>query len=168
MNELLQKIGSINEIYILFGLLVAAIAGLIWVLILHIRLSNYAKSYKRLTGGRNGEDLEKMLSSYLSTVENNVSKISDFEERIDRMEKRTELSLQKVGIIRYNAFSEMGSDQSFSLAILDQHDDGFVITGIFGRNDTVTYAKPIEKGASRYPLSAEEMQAIDRAVKSGV
>ena len=51
------------------------------------------------------------------------------------------------------------------VALLNQDDDGVVITGIFGRDDTVTYAKPIEGGNSRYKLSAEELQAIDRAVK---
>ncbi len=165
MNKLLQTVGNINEIYIVFGLLVAAIVELIWILILHVRLSNYAKSYKRFTGGRKGESLDKLLSSYLNTVEENVDKVTGFEERMGKLEKRMEFSLQKVGIIRYNAFTGMGSDQSFSIALLNQDDDGVVITGIFGRDDTVTYAKPIEGGNSRYKLSAEELQAIDRAAK---
>lgn len=168
MNNLLQSIGNVNQEYIMFGLLLLVIIELIWILSLNIRLSNITKSYKQLTRGRRGEDIEELLSSYLNTVEENVGKISDFEERMKKLEKRTELSLQKVGIVRYNAFSEMGSDQSFSLALLDQNDDGFVITGIFGREDTVTYAKPIERGTSRYPLSAEEIQAIDRAMKRGI
>lgn len=168
MNNLIQSIGNINPVYIMLGLLVLAVIELIWILSLHIRLYKFTKGYKQITRGRKGEDLEGLLTSYLNTVEENVGRISDFEERMKKLEKRTELALQKVGIVRYNAFSEMGSDQSFSLALLDQNDDGFVITGIFGREDTVTYAKPIEKGTSRYPLSAEEIQAIDRAMKKGI
>ncbi|MDI6601575.1 MAG: DUF4446 family protein [Thermoanaerobacteraceae bacterium] len=167
MNDLLQILRT-YDVYVISGLALLAIIELIWLLSLNIRLSSFIKNYRQVIKGRKGEDLEDMLSSYLGKVEDNVERITDFEERMKKIEKRTELSIQKVGIVRYNAFSEMGSDQSFSLALLDQNDDGFVITGIFSRDDTVTYAKPIERGTSRYPLSAEEIQAIDRAKKRGI
>ncbi|TZE80750.1 DUF4446 family protein [Calorimonas adulescens] len=167
MSDLLQMIKS-NDVYVISVMALLLLIELIWILALNARFSSFLKGYRRVINGRTGEDLEDILSSYLGKVEGNVEKITEFEERMKQIEKRTELALQKVGIVRYNAFSEMGSDQSFSIALLDLNDNGFVITGIFGRDDTVTYAKPIENGTSRYPLSAEEIQAIDRARKRGI
>ena len=59
----------------------------------------------------------------------------------------------------------MGSELSFSIALLDNFSNGFVLTSIYGREQSISYAKPIKDGKSLYPLSVEEMQAIDRAIK---
>ena len=72
--------------------------------------------------------------------------------------------MQKVSVVRYKAFEDVGSDLSFSLAMLDENNDGILLTGIFGRNESTTYAKPIEKGISRYDLSEEEEEALNNAI----
>jgi hypothetical protein len=69
-----------------------------------------------------------------------------------------------VAIIRYNAFGETGSDLSFSVAIVDDAQNGVVITSIFGREESRVYAKPLTAGTSTYPLSDEEQAAIRKAV----
>lgn len=74
-------------------------------------------------------------------------------------------AIQKVGFVRYNAFGDMGSELSFSIAFLDNFLNGFILTSIYGREHSTCYAKPIKDGKSIYPLSAEEIQAIDRAIK---
>ena len=71
--------------------------------------------------------------------------------------------VQKVAVIRYNAFHNVGSDQSFSLALLDNEDTGVVISGIYGRDSSTTYAKPIRNGVSDYVLTDEEEEAIGQA-----
>ena len=71
--------------------------------------------------------------------------------------------VKKVGIVRYNAFHNIGSDQSFSVALLDSEDNGVVMSGIFGRESSTTYAKPVKLGASDYVLTEEEMDAIGLA-----
>ncbi|HOA80116.1 MAG TPA: DUF4446 family protein, partial [Defluviitaleaceae bacterium] len=68
--------------------------------------------------------------------------------------------IKKVGIVRYNAFGDMGGDLCFAVALLDENDDGVVINGIYSREGSNTYAKPVEKGASSYNLSNEEIKAI--------
>lgn len=83
------------------------------------------------------------------------------------MKKNTEKCIQKVGIVRYNAFSDTGSDLCFALALLDFEDNGIVLNGIYSRdNTTTTYAKPIEKGKSTYVLAKEEVEAIEKAKQS--
>ncbi|MDR3120216.1 MAG: DUF4446 family protein [Clostridiales bacterium] len=68
--------------------------------------------------------------------------------------------IQKVAIVRYNAFHNVGSDLSFSVALLDSEDDGVVLSGIYGRDASTTYAKPVRAGASSYVLTEEEENAI--------
>ena len=80
------------------------------------------------------------------------------------MEKNLVKSIKKVGIIRYNAFKDVGSDLSFALALLDDQNNGVVLNGIYAREMSNIYAKPIENGKSNYVLSEEESQAIQKAI----
>ena len=75
--------------------------------------------------------------------------------------------IQKVGVIRYNPFDEMGGNLCFAVALLDEMDTGVVLNGILGREGSYTYAKQIEQGKSTYTLSAEEVQALDMAKRQG-
>ena len=72
--------------------------------------------------------------------------------------------MQKVAIVRYKAFEDVGSDLSFSIAILDGEDNGIILTGIYGRQESTTYAKPIDRGISRYDLSEEEITVLNNAI----
>ncbi len=102
----------------------------------------------------------KEVLDYLKKLEENFEKKS---KEIENLKKKGKFSIQKVGIIRFNPFSEVGGDQSFSLALLDANDDGIVITSLYTREGNRVYGKPIQKGASEYSLSAEEKEAINKA-----
>ncbi len=88
-------------------------------------------------------------------------------ERIDQeledLKKKHSFSVQKIGIVRYNPFSQVGGDQSFSLAFLDEDNDGVIITSYYTREGNRVYGKPIKGGKSDYSLSEEEKQAIIKA-----
>jgi hypothetical protein len=73
--------------------------------------------------------------------------------------------LKKVGIVRYNAFDDVGGEQSFAVALLDSDANGVVISGLYGRQDSRVYAKAIYKGQGERPLSDEEQQALGKALK---
>lgn len=79
------------------------------------------------------------------------------------LKQKSKFSIQKVGMIRFNPFKEVGSDQSFSAAFLDDDDSGLVITSLYTREENRIYGKPIKKGLSEYQLSEEEQQAIEKA-----
>jgi len=90
----------------------------------------------------------------------------EFEQVIDRIntaENQVKSSIQKIGIVRYNPFSNVGSDQSFSIALLDAEDNGIVITSLYSHDGNRVYSKPVEKGVSEYSLSDEEVKAINEA-----
>jgi hypothetical protein len=69
-------------------------------------------------------------------------------------------------VLRYNPFDNVGGDQSFSIALLDANNNGFVITSLYAREGTRVFAKPIKNGESEFPLSEEEKEAINRAISS--
>ena len=74
--------------------------------------------------------------------------------------------MQHVGLVRYNPFQDTGGDQSFAIALLDQHGDGVVFSSLHNRSLTRIYAKPVKGGASALSLSEEEVQAVQQALGS--
>jgi hypothetical protein len=91
-------------------------------------------------------------------------------ERFEKLSQEVEAvktagaaSLKKIAVIRFNPFSELGSDQSFSAAILDEANNGLVITSLFTRSENRVYGKPIKSGSSVYKLTEEEKEAIKKA-----
>ncbi|PIZ89905.1 MAG: hypothetical protein COX88_01150 [Candidatus Nealsonbacteria bacterium CG_4_10_14_0_2_um_filter_35_20] len=80
-----------------------------------------------------------------------------------KIEKEHPSAFQKLGIVRFNPFKEMGGDQSFSLALLDKEDNGLLITSLYTREGNRVFAKPLVKGISKYQLSEEEKEAIRKA-----
>lgn len=109
------------------------------------------------------ESLEQKIDSYFKStkeIEKNYSKLLELVEDIDTGFKK---NVQKIGLVRYNPFAEMGGNLCFALAILDGEDNGIVINGIHSRTGSFTYAKPIERGVSIYILSDEELRAIEIA-----
>ncbi len=81
-----------------------------------------------------------------------------------QLEGRQPYLLQHIGVIRFNPFQDKGGDQSFVVAILDDHADGVVLTGLHSRVDSRVYAKPVVRGQSNYTLTGEEKEAIARAM----
>lgn len=99
-----------------------------------------------------------------------LSRFNDLEKDFERLsqelkslKKESKFSIQKVGIVRFNPFSEVGSDQSFSLALLDGNNNGIVITSLYSREKNSVYGKPIKNNKSQYSLSKEEKESIKRA-----
>jgi len=102
------------------------------------------------------ENLKDVLD-HLKELEENFKKIS---EELAALKKQSKFSIQKLGIVRFNPFREVGGDQSFSLALLDDNDTGAVLTSHYTRKENRIYGKPISRGQSPYPLSEEEQEAI--------
>lgn len=152
-----------NSIQVMFGLIIFSLFLLLINMISQYRISILRNKYIKLTNGNKGDSLEEILFNHLDEVKKVEKEIEEIKEFYNRLDTRLKKTIQKVGIIRYNAFDDMGSDLSFSLALLDESNNGVVISNLYGRNESTTYAKPIKNAESRYKLSIEEMQAIDRA-----
>jgi len=107
-------------------------------------------------------DLKEVIS-YIKELEENIENISTGLQNLKQMAIN---SMQKIGVVRYNPFGNVGGDQSFSIAVLDANNSGFIISSLYLREGTKVYAKPIKNGKTEYALSEEELEAIEKAIKS--
>ena len=108
-----------------------------------------------------------------ATVKELVKQIHSLEERLEKnansivaLEEAHEKAVSKIGLVRFNPFGEIGGDQSFSVALLNNEDSGIVLTSHYGKEMQRIYAKRIKKGKSEYSLSLEEEEAIKKAKKA--
>ena len=124
----------------------------------------YKKFMKKLG---ESENLEEDLENYMYKVERVEKQNAEILGQLSGLDKDLEGCIQKVGIVRYSAFQDTGSDLSFSLALLDEKNNGVVMNGIYSREMSNIYAKPVEAGNSSYTLSEEEQQAIKKAMEVG-
>jgi|SRR5699024_10493229 len=164
MEDIILFISNYNE-----ELLVILYLGFLFLFVLGL-VSQYKsrkarEKYQELVRGMDGINIEELLIDIQSHINNTDKKIKSLDEKINSIDGKLSFAIRKVGFIRYNAFSDMGSELSFSIALLDDFKNGFVLSSIYGRENTVSYGKSIENGTSNIPLSAEEVIAIDRAMK---
>lgn len=157
------KILSDSQIYITLGLTVVVIILLILLIWVIKSLNSVQRRYRKLMRGVNNKNLEELINGYLDKIDIVVENSNQVKEENDLVKKTLSTCVQKVSVMRYKAFEDVGSDLSFSIAFLDQNNDGVILTGIYGRNESTTYAKPIDKGMSRYELSSEEEQVLEDA-----
>lgn len=108
-------------------------------------------------------NLEETIVLYYNKLDRLSAQLDEKKASLDELEKIFKAGIVKTGYMRYDAFDEMQNGLSYSFAILDDKDSGFVLTGIFGRNISNTYLKPIVSGKSTIQLSKEEMQVIEFA-----
>jgi len=138
----------------------------IWLLVLSFLLYRFFALYKKLTAGVGVGDLKKILEKILERGDANTKEIKELVRRLNSVEEADKRHIQKVGLVRFNPFSELGGDHSFCLAILDDRDTGVVITGLHTRDRTRVYMKDIKNGKSNLELSTEEKKALVSAQRS--
>ncbi|MEG2251345.1 MAG: DUF4446 family protein [Bacilli bacterium] len=155
-----------NIEFLCLGLITISAFLILITLILLIKTSKLKRQYKSMFKGSSKKNIEKSIFEYYEKIDGFEEKFQVFYKDFNSLNSKIEKSIQKVGIKRYKAFEDIGSDLSYSIALLDNNDDGIILTGIFGRNETTTYAKPIDKGISRYELSEEEKEVLDNAITS--
>ncbi len=111
-----------------------------------------------------GKDVEKLLKEQIQKTQNFDQDLKQVLERISKLENISQKTFQKIGMIRFNPFKEVGGDQSFCIVLLDADNNGFVISSHFTREANRVYSKEIKNGKSSYSLSNEERKAIEKAI----
>ena len=154
-----------NMAYLVIGLAAAVVVLFILCIVLFVKFSGQKKKYDYFMGAnrRPSANLEMKIQDYYETSKRIEEKYSKLLDMVTDMDKTDKTKIQKVGLIRYNPFDEMGGNLCFALALLDGHDNGVVLNGIHSRTGSFTYAKPIEMGVSTYMLSEEEIKAVEMA-----
>ena len=130
--------------------------------------------YSRKTNKMVDELLEKgKIKDFKDIFLGQKDNISDLEKqlkeaflKIENLEKISEKTIQKVGLVRFDPFNEMGGKQSFAVAMLDDKNNGFVISSLFVKEGNRVFAKSVKAGKSDYILSNEELEALNKAINS--
>ena len=162
--ENILKIINEYSIFIIIGLAIITFLLFIMTIILLASVKKLEKRYRKMMRGISNRNLEEVINSNLDNIELALNKSKMSLEKCEKISEELKSCVNKVAIMRYKAFENVGSDLSFSIAILDSYNDGIIITSIYSRHDSTTYAKPIDKGISRYDLSEEEIHVLNEAI----
>ena len=161
--------GDLDRIFADYGSLLwlLLLAAFLLLLLLHLRLqsqvSRMSSHYARLVRGGAGGNLEELLDRHLDRIDATAERVEQLDALCHQLEGTLQHAIQRVGIVRFNPFSDTGGDQSFSIALLDGDGDGLVLSSLFGRSETRVFAKPVQAGHSKYTLTEEEREAIQLA-----
>ncbi|TJX13654.1 DUF4446 family protein [Tissierella creatinini] len=163
--DYLRNFISIYNAEILMGLIILVLGLIITTIYLSFKVKKVKERYDLFVKNLDGLDVEGLFIKANGEIMDIKRDLNLFEQNISQLETRLMFTIQRVGFIRYNAFQNVGSDLSFSIAIMDHYQNGFILTSIYGRENNVCYAKPLKNGESSIPLSKEELMAIDKALK---
>ena len=152
--------------YIILGLAAFCVILFILTVVNMAKTSKLRKKYEAFMMGKDAKSLEETLVTRLSQVDKLISANEANEKNIRKMFDNMKFTFQKVGLIKYDAFNEMGGKLSFSLAMLNERNDGYIINAMHSREGCYTYIKEIIDGNSIIALSEEEKEALEMAMKS--
>lgn len=141
-------------VYILAGVIIIL---LIWIAILELRLKKFFAGTK----AKNLEDVMIEISRQISELKNTQITINSHLITID---KRLNKSIRKIETIRFNPFTDGGSNQSFAISFINDEGDGVVMSSLYARDRMSIFAKPIVKGKSEFELSQEEKEVLEKSI----
>lgn len=163
---MISQLLGIDSDYIIIGLVAVTFILLILYIVNIVQIAQLKKRYRIFMSGKNARNLEKTLIERLDQVDSLLEANAVNEKNIKQLFHNMKFAFQKVGLVKYDAFNEMGGKLSFSLALLNETDDGFVMNAVHSREGCYTYVKEIIGGNSIIVLSEEEKEALDMAKSS--
>ena len=159
---------GLDSDYIIIGLVVLVLILIILLIVNVVQMSKLKKSYKAFMTGKNGKNLEETLIKRLDQVDSLIEANTVNEKNIRLLFKNMKMAYQKMGLVKYDAFHEMGGKLSFSLAMLDGRNNGYIINAMHTREGCYTYIKEIVDGNSIIILSEEEKEALKMAMEDTI
>lgn len=158
MEQVIEILNQ-NIIYILLALIGITFIFLILIIVLFGKNRRLKNKYDGFLRGSE-TDIEGLLTECIRKTDAVQGTHESLETSIRQIQTQLKRCVQKVGVVRYSAVSDVGSDLSFTIALLNEEDNGVVMNGIYTRDGSYTYAKPIAAGKSKHTLSDEEKEAI--------
>ena len=144
---------------------VISIVSLVLLIINMVKLNKMKRNYRIFMNGKTAENLEDSMLEHFEKIEELESITRKHTSEIKKIKEELMTVYSKVGIVKYDAFNEMGGKLSFALAMLDNSNNGYVINAMHSREGCYTYIKEIIKGESFITLGDEEKQALDKAME---
>lgn len=150
---------TIETIFIILSVIIVILT--IFLILTILNSVKLKKIMKNCSSGR----LDESITLYYNKINELSDELRTKTAQFDHIEKMINAGAQKFAVVRYDAFDNISNNLSFSLAILDGDNTGFILTSIYGRDSSNMYIKPIIKGKSRYTMSDEEVSAYDKAIE---
>lgn len=161
--EIFDMIG-IDAGYVLLGALAAIVILLILIIVLFVKQKKLVKKYESFIRGADGASLETLITQRFSEVDALKENTAEINEKLEKIDHTLLHTYQKMALVKYDAFQEMGGRLSFVLVLLTADNDGWLINAMHStREGCYTYAKEISGGECAVPLSEEEKQALEKA-----
>ena len=163
MNDFFDKIGIDLGILVLM-LMVLVLILIVIILNMSLGLHRLKRKYTMFMKGSDGQSLERVFAQKIKEVDRLSAANDDNYMKIQSLQKKMEKALMKYGIVKYDAFDDVGGKLSFVLALLDHENTGIILNAIHSRDNCFLYLKEIVNGESYILLSSEEMDALRQAV----
>lgn len=164
MNQL--GLSGFDYSYIFIGLATICFILLILVIIQMIQMIQLKSKYKKFMGGKEVKSLEKQIEKIFEDNKYLLDFSNDNKKGIRELNEKFENAFSKVGIIKYDAFNQMGGMLSFSIALLNNKNDGYILNSVHSTEGCYTYVKEITAGICDIELSNEEKTALSQAMKA--
>lgn len=158
-------LGGVDIGYILLGIVAVLLILLIILIVLTVKYSKIKKRYDKFMQGKNASSLEDDMHGVFEDMKLLKNNVDRNKKDIRILYKNMKRTFQKLGIVKYDAFNQMGGQLSFSLALLDENNDGFIINSVHSSEGCYSYTKEIKNGTSSISLGEEEQQALNIAMK---
>jgi hypothetical protein len=143
-------------------------AAITWMAGLSVIVLRMVRHYNTLTGSTGKTGLKDVLEVMLASQKGLQSDTRDLYKALDEVRRDGRLHIQRVGLVRFNPFSDTGGSQSFTLSLLDGHDNGLVMTSLYARTGNRWYIKEVVSGKGKdLALSKEEQAAVQKAKPFG-
>ncbi len=160
---MISQLLGFDSDYIIIGLAAVTILLFILYIVNIVQMSKLKKNYRIFMEGKDAKSLEETLVKRLDQVDELITANKTNQRNIQQLFNNMKFTFQKVGLVKYDAFNEMGGKLSFSLALLNETDDGFVLNAVHSREGCYTYIKEIVAGNSIIVLAEEEQEALNMA-----
>lgn len=162
-SKILASIG-IDPAYILLIMLLLIILLFVLLISVNMKYNRLKASYASFMRGKDGKNLEKSILDKFRELDTIANVAKKNRQDVKDIYKKLEEGYQKVGIVKYDAFNEMGGKLSFALTLLDGNNNGYILNAMHSREGCYTYIKEIVKGQSYIELAEEEAESLERAI----
>lgn len=155
---------SVNALYVVLGLSALILVLIVLLIVNMVNIKKIRIKYETFMSGENGKNLEKVILKRFKEIDELKAEDKEKTKQIEEINDALRLAYCKTGMVKYDAFNEMGGKLSFALALLDNRNNGFLINAMHSREGCYTYVKEIINGESYINLGEEEKKALTKAV----
>ena len=165
-SDLLVKLSNIDLGLVIIVLSIIVFVLFISVIVIIAQTVKSRKNFKKFMQGKNAKNLGEKIGELFEDNKLLKESVEENRKELRRVKRNQEFAFQKVGLIKYDAFKQMGGMLSFSLALLNDQNDGFLINSVHSSDGCYSYTKEIKSGESDISLGEEEKKALEKALNS--